>query len=66
MPGGTQSARMVQTCNQTHESRQNHQGEDPPVVGSKENLVGQNDQHSLGVTSEVLSLQLVPLITQGQ
>ena len=57
---------MVQTRNQTHKSDQNHQGEDPPTVGSEENLVCQNDQDSLGATSKVLSLQLVPLITQGQ
>ena len=57
---------MVQTHNQTHESEQNPQGKDPPIVRSKKNLVGQNDQDSSGVTSEVLSLQLAPLVTQGQ
>ena len=36
------------------------------MVGSEENLVDQNDQDSLGATSEVLSLQLVTLITQAQ
>ena len=57
---------IVRIRSQTHESQQNHRAEDPPTVGSKENLVGQNDQESLGATSEVLSIQLVPLITQGQ
>ena len=62
-PGRTQSARMVQTRNQTHESEQNDQVEDPPTVGSEEDIIGQNDQDSLGTTLEVLSLQLVPSIT---
>ena len=57
---------MVQTRHQTHESDQTQQKEDPPTAGSKENRIGQSDQDSLGATSEVLSLQLVPLITQGQ
>ena len=54
---------MVQTRHQTHESGQNQQVEDPPNIGSVEYMIGQNDQDSVGVTSEVLSLQLVPLIT---
>ena len=29
-------------------------------------MIGQNDQDNMGATLEVLSLQLVPLITQGQ
>ena len=65
-PGGTLSAIMVQTRHQTHESAQNQQVEDLPNVVSEENMIGQNDQDSVGATSEVLSLQLVPLITQGQ
>ena len=51
-PGGTISARMVQTHYQIHESEQNHQREDPPTVGSEENLVGLNDQDNLEATSE--------------
>ena len=57
---------MVQTRHQTHESEQKQQVEDPPNVGSEENMIDRNDQDSVGATSEVLSLQLVPLITQGQ
>ena len=57
---------MVQTRHQTHESDQTQQEEDPPTIRSEGNRVGQSDQDSLGATSEVLSLQLVPLITQGQ
>ena len=29
-------------------------------------MIGQSDHNSLGATSEVLSLQFVPLIIQGQ
>ena len=29
-------------------------------------MIGRNEQDSVGATSEVLSLQLVPLIIQGQ
>ena len=47
---------MVQTRSQTHESEQNHQTGDPPIVGSEENFVYQNDQDSLVATLEVLSL----------
>ena len=43
-------------CSQTHESEQNHQIDEPPIVGSEENVVSLNDQDSLGATSEVLSL----------
>ena len=56
---------MVQTRHQTHESDQTQQEEDHPTIGSEENRICQSDQDSVGATSEVLSLQLVPLITQG-
>ena len=57
---------MVQTRHQTHESDQTQQKEDPSTTGSEDSKVGQSDHDSVGATSEVLSLQLVPLITQGQ
>ena len=57
---------MVQTHHQTHESDQTQQKEDPSTTGYEDSKVGQSDQDSVGATSEVLSLQLVPLITQGQ
>ena len=56
---------MVQTRHQTRESDQTQQ-KDPSTTGSEDNKVGQSDQDSVGATSDLLSLQLVPLITQGQ
>ena len=61
---GTQVLSMVSTRNQ--DSDFEHQEEDSPLKGSEGNIVGHKGQDSLGVTSNGLSLQLVPLMTQGQ
>ena len=52
---------MVHKHNRAHEFE--HQEGDHPTERSEENIVGQNSQDSLGVTSDGLPLQLVPLIT---